>query len=310
MKCSLLNRFLDFEFHDAQFNLKDCENDNLCVAVKHLNIHKNAKENPYEYDMEIAAAEIYFQNLRVSSFEPMRAYKSDNNGNLYTDEPQIIYKGSKAEEEFIAQLKRGIVVYSIDICKDERGAFWSIEANGKNCFTVSVSFDDAVVMWEEYCQKAWYELHRQYDYDITLDTPTGDQKTAVHIVCDEESSADDLPSVSVSIKYEKEEIWGYGKDYLWTDAFADLQKKLLADVKIKGCLVCKHGNMCPVGNFPNEIFCTKDVSITQKSDLFFYTEDDVERAERLRRYTDICEFFDYQSPDFFTYNDWLYHLNK
>lgn len=304
MKCSLLNRFLDFEFHDAQFNLKDCENDNLCVAVKYLNIHKSAKENPYEYDMEIAAAEIYFQNLLVSSFEPLRAYKLDDSGNLYTDEPQIIYKGSKAKEEFIAQLKRGISVYNIDICEDERGVFWSITANGKICFTVSASFDDAVVRWEEYCKKAWYELHRQYDYDITLDTPAGEQKTAVHIACDEENNADDLPSVSVGIKYEKEEIWGYGNDHLWIDAFDDLQKKLPADVRIKCCLVCKHGNMCPVGNFPNEIFCTKDVSITQKSDLFFYTEDDKERAERLRRYTDICESFDYQSPDFFTYNDW------
>lgn len=304
MKCSLLNRFHDFEFHDAEFYLNSCEKNDLCVTVKHLNIHKNTKENPYEYDMEIAAAEIHFQNLQVSSFEPMRAYKLDDSGNLYTDEPQIIYKGSKAEEKFIAQLKRGISVYNIDICEDERGIFWSIETNGKSCFTVSVSFDDAVVRWEEYCKKAWYELHRQYDYNITLDTPAGEQKTAVHIVCDEESGADDLSSVSVGIKYGKEEICGYGKDYLWIDAFADLQKKLPENVKIKCCLVCKHGNMCPVGNFPNEIFCTKDVLITQKSDLFFYTEDDGERAERLRRYTDICESFDYQSHDFFTYNDW------
>ena len=69
-------------------------------------------------------------------------------------------------------------------------------------------------------------------------------------------------------------LCGYGKDYLWADAFADLQKNLPNNVKMRCCMTCRHGNMCPVGNKPGELFCTKDVSITQKSDLFFYTENE------------------------------------
>ena len=66
--------------------------------------------------------------------------------------------------------------------------------------------------------------------------------------------------------------------------------------------------MCPVGNTPGELFCTKDVEITQKSDLFFYTEDESERTKRFRNYTDICEKYQEQSKDHFTYNDYLFYF--
>ena len=100
----------------------------------------------------------------------------------------------------------------------------------------------------------------------------------------------------------------YGKDFLWVDAFADLQKKLPDNVKIQCCLTCRHGNMCPVGNKPGELFCTKDVIITQKSDLFFYTEDDAERTSRSRDCTNVCEKYEEQSKDYYTYNDYLYYF--
>ena len=66
--------------------------------------------------------------------------------------------------------------------------------------------------------------------------------------------------------------------------------------------------MCPVGNKPGELFCTKDVIITQKSDLFFYTEDDAERISRSRDCTNVCEKYEEQSKDYYTYNDYLYYF--
>ena len=68
--------------------------------------------------------------------------------------------------------------------------------------------------------------------------------------------------------------------------------------------------MCPVGNQPNEVFCTRDVRITQKSDLFFYTEDYAEREKRSKKYTDICENYQSQSEDYYTYNSYLYYLTQ
>ena len=69
---------------------------------------------------------------------------------------------------------------------------------------------------------------------------------------------------------------------------------LLADMEI-----------CPVGNKPGELFCTKDVIITQKSDLFFYTEDEAERSKRSHDCTDICEKYQEQTSEHYTYNDYL-----
>ena len=75
-------------------------------------------------------------------------------------------------------------------------------------------------------------------------------------------------------------------------------------------MTCRHGNFCPVGNCFGELFCTKDVTIREKSDLFFYTEDYTERDNRSRGYTDICEDYKEQTADHFTYSDYLYHLGK
>jgi hypothetical protein len=111
-------------------------------------------------------------------------------------------------------------------------------------------------------------------------------------------------------QYNSKEYCGYGDDYLWIDAFADLQRKLPEGVFLKCCLTCRHGNLCPVGNDVNEVFCTKDVLITQKSDLFFYTEDEVERAKRSKQYCGLCEDYQPQSEDFYTYNDYLCFLQK
>ena len=116
------------------------------------------------------------------------------------------------------------------------------------------------------------------------------------------------PMVIYRALYGEKELWGYGMDYLWEDAFADLQNKLPDNVKIQCCMTCRHGNMCPVGNKPGELFCTKDVVITQKSDLYFYTEDEVECAKRSRHCADFCENYQEQSNDCYTYNDYLFHF--
>lgn len=146
---------------------------------------------------------------------------------------------------------------------------------------------------------------------VFLETPNGEIETDICINYSDEDNEGEDYKVSVKIAYDGKEFCGTGcDDYFEMDTFADLQNQLPKDVKLKCCLVCKHGNMCPIGNFHNEVFCTNDVLISEKSDLFFYTEDDIERKNRSRKYTDICNKFAVQNPDYYTYNDWLYCLNK
>lgn len=315
MKYSLENCLSDFEFHDSEWSFNSYEYNNLSVTAKHLNIHNGIKENPYDYDMEIKSAVITFKNIEFHSFEPMRAYDVDEYGNLHTDEPRIVYGGDKSRERLIEVLNSGITINGFETQQKNGRTIFDFSTAGKVNFFALISFDSCIIEWDEYSQKAWYELHRQYNYEITLETPSGEQRTDIAIICHEEDmyyqgKLETAPIVTVGIKYEEQTIWGLGKDYFWIDAFADLQKKLPENVKLKCCLVCKHGNMCPAGNCRNEVFCTKDVLITEKSDLFFYTEDAEECNKRSRKYVDICESFENQNEIDFTYNDWLYELNK
>ena len=311
MHYSSTNRLQDFEFHDAELSLISWENNRLIVSAKYLNVHKDAAPNNADADMETSEARITFSGFQIQEFEPSRTWKRDENGQSYTDDLIIIHTEAVARSMFENELKNSITVMGIALEND----IYELGAIGIDpYFSVRFRFSDVDIEWDDYRKKAWYELHRQYKKTITLSTPNGNCELDARIICHDEDvysfGGDKVegPSVSVGIKYGEKEIWGHGKDYLWVDAFADLQKKLPDNVKIQCCLTCRHGNMCPVGNTPSELFCTKDVAITQKSDLFFYTEDEAERTKRFRDYTDICEKYQEQSKDHFTYNDYLFYF--
>lgn len=311
MKYRSINRIEDFEFHDAQLTLESYINDRLVVSVKYLNVHKGTEYNQSDFDMEIELAKIVFERFVVQSFEPCRTWKQDENGNLYTDEPRVVYEGKEASGYFRHEIEEGLTLYYLG--KDENNIY-SLDSCGEMpFFSGTFTCDSMVIEWENYRKKAWYELHKTYNKEVFLATSEGIKKVKLLIHCNEEDDNIDslkTPKISLGIKYKDKQIFGRGNDFLWTDAFADLQKQLPEDVIIQCCMTCGHGNMCPVGNKPNELFCTKDVAIMKKSDLYFYTEDDTERKRRSREYTDWCEFYVQQTEDYFTYNDYLFWLKR
>ena len=140
---------------------------------------------------------------------------------------------------------------------------------------------------------------------ITLHTPNGDVPTLLDM-----THAEEADTLQLHLRYE-------GTSYQTSavsagrieHAFAALQRPLPADVYLQCCLTCQHGNFCPVGSDFNEIFCTKDLKISKKADLFFPTEDADERSRRQRAYCDCCPSFAPQVPDVFTYNDYLNALH-
>ena len=118
--------------------------------------------------------------------------------------------------------------------------------------------------------------------------------------------------VEITINYNGTEYFATGKDYLWVDAFATLQLKLPSDIRLACCMTCRHGTMCPYGNDKNQLFCTKDVLLTSKDDvieLMHYKGHD-SFFEREVSSIHCCDDFSYQSDDYYTYNDYLYRLQK
>lgn len=313
MKFCVENDLSLFEFHDATFSFVDFDGKDLIISGKAVNIHKNTPQNPSDVDMELSYAQITFKNFNSATYEPGRAWKTDDDGKSYPVGPRIIYTHQEAIDKITAELQEGLEVFHFE--EEEKGGY-SIGGCGiEPYFTIEFDFDSVIVSWNECNKKAWYELRHKYCFDSVLNTPNGDETVQLTITSDEgtvyiNGIAMEPPTVSVGCKYDGKAFWGYGKDHLWIDAFADLQRKLPEGVFLKCCLTCRHGNLCPVGNDVNEVFCTKDVLITQKSDLFFYTEDEVERAKRSKQYCGLCEDYQPQSEDFYTYNDYLCFLQK
>jgi len=148
------NKLSDFEFHDAEFTLDSFDNDRLIVNAVYLNIHKDAEQNPHETDMEIASARITFSEFKLLSYESGRAYKQDENGNYYTDEPQIHLIGDAASERFSKQLKAGLTIFDLEMTDASKHFIDAISSDP--FFTVCFAFESVVIEWNDYKKEAWY----------------------------------------------------------------------------------------------------------------------------------------------------------
>lgn len=311
MKFCAENDLTLFEFHDSVFSFVSFDGTNLIVSAKHMNIHKNTPQNPSDFDMEIDSAQITFQNFNAATYEPGRVWETGDDGKWYPVGTRVVFSDRDAIDRILDELRNEIRVYHFEKGENCR---YSIGGSGiEPYFTIEFDFDSVIICWDEYKKKAWYERHRQYRFDSILETPNGDEAVQLTVIRHDEAVyakgvLEHPLTVNVGCRYSGKEYWGHGRDYLWIDAFADLQRQLPADVLLKCCLTCGHGNLCPVGNDVNEVFCTKDALITQKSDLYFYTEDSSERVKRSRQYCDLCEDYQPQADGFYTYNDYLYYL--
>lgn len=140
---------------------------------------------------------------------------------------------------------------------------------------------------------------------------TSSEKALVTAKIEYDNTDDTVQPLSrISLVYNNTEYYGEGIDYLLTDTFADLQSKLPQSVKLACCMTCRYGHMCPYGNEPNKLFCLKGKSTCNKSDVCeIFDQGDISEKCVVSSYT-YCESFVYQSDKFYTYNDYLYELQK
>ena len=71
----------------------------------------------------------------------------------------------------------------MDLLAKESFQVFHLKREGDHCeigccgvepyFTVEFDFDSVEITWDTYEKKAWYELHRYYPFQATLDTPEG-----------------------------------------------------------------------------------------------------------------------------------------
>lgn len=150
----------------------------------------------------------------------------------------------------------------------------------------------------------------QMDRVLHLLAPDGETTVQIHIEYFSDQpvvSEDTVTSMSVRLVYDSREYVGVGTNYPFMDAFANIQKQLPDGVLMKGCVNCVHGNLCPYGGDPNLLLCTKQFVITEKLDLTDHIANDDITSNDTREFTDVCDDFAVQTPDRYTYSDYLYY---
>ena len=310
MKYTSIDRLQDFEFHDSEIRLVEWSKIGaLTLCARLLNVHKDAASNNMGVDMEIKEANICFHNIRINEYELMRSSTYDEEGNMHFGEPQVVHRGNEARKMFEKDLEDEITVLYLEEKNNGEHELGGIGYKNR-CFMLRFTFNTVQIQWSDYSNAAWYVLNQQHRSKIKLSTTNGDADCDIHILSQSEDVYDDQSDIRVTLFYNKNTYEGYGKDYFWVESFADLQKKLPDGVRLNCCLNCRHGNMCPFGNPPGEVFCTNGEIINSKDDMISYIDNNPEWYKNSRFYTDVCESFVEQTDDYYTYNDYLYWLNK
>ncbi len=313
MNHCIKNSISDFDFHDSEVFDYISDKNNLTLFIKHLNVKKNTNENPFDYHMEIDVAKLTFFNLSFVSFKPGDTWAQDDNGVMQCVKKAKKYSGKRGAKRFINEMASKFCINCFstesipDLSKDAEVFSHKLSCIGYNepYFDVILISDAFSVEWDNYLKKAWYEYTKQSYESVVIQAYDTDIKEKVHTVAhfDDEGM---VTSASVSITIDDDRLIGIGnnKEY----AILNLISQFPDTIKLKACMTCRHGNFCPIGDNEDEIFCMKDIVPKQKSDLFYYTEDDKERADRVRKLLYVCDDYKPMEKDFYTYND--YYLNN
>lgn len=154
MNHSILASPEDFEFHDAVLTLLSWEGDCLTVRASYLNIHKNASPDRQKTDMELDETRLTFSGIDILEFEPSRTWERNENGELFTKDPQILYTGTDASDRFAAELRHTVRVIGLT---GENGLYELGAAGMDPYFSVRFRFSSLRAEFGGYLRPAWYE---------------------------------------------------------------------------------------------------------------------------------------------------------
>ena len=166
-----------FEFHDALFSPVSLDREKLIISAEYLNIHKNTRQNPFNYDMEIDYAQITFTNFRALSYKYASTETTDCNPPSF---PFKIISGQEAQEKIFEELENQITVYDFDSIDGSRyfidgcgiQAFFVMEF----CFTDSNLNHTGIYLYS----KGKIMIHLTFDYKTDEKCTTPGQYLKYH----------------------------------------------------------------------------------------------------------------------------------
>ncbi len=145
---------MEFEFHDAWAEKIRWEGNTLICRVKQCNLHASAPENPYPQDMELKEAVLTLSRFQVKEY-CLPSYESRSPDGKTEVHPEQRFFGMEAKQRFAPAAAEGLWLKYFS-CQDQTKS--TLEACGRtdSYFTLTFSFRQALVEWEEFAEKAWY----------------------------------------------------------------------------------------------------------------------------------------------------------
>lgn len=305
MKYISKNQTKDFEFHDTSIISSRRVNNSLFLTTKFLCIHENSANNPFDTDMEIDFADITLENFLIKSYKEFGYIRYDQNTKEQTKVDDTVIYGTEAVEKFNLTLENntnGKLRFNY-FEKNEEGYYFEV-IYPQGIFSIKCYASAVKIEWDEFKRPAWYLYRHSRTRPLILMTEKGEETSEVTVYYND-SNSDGLDP-SLSLTFMGKNYFSLKRYYNFDELFAEMQNQLPENIFIKCCVTCRHGNFCPFGNIPDEIFCTKDVIIRNKDDACRYTSDD----NRKKVSTYCCQDYKPQSKNFYTYNDFLHYVNK
>ena len=154
-----------FEFHDAEVVSIELKDQCMIWIAKRINATKENTQNHYPADMCVAESEIVFESVEIKGITFL-GYK------VFNAEHVLIHHEKPQEanpDEFASILNDSLSQYC-QYCrihgmgmeqapedgKHKYSATFTIDA-GTRVFDILLDFDRAVISWNEFNGKAWYE---------------------------------------------------------------------------------------------------------------------------------------------------------
>lgn len=159
MKYEAFNELNHFQYHDAEINQINIQDNNMQWDVSYINATTENSQNNLSKDMCIDQANMQFNDFSIDKIV-QSAYKTfDSNKNLIESS-----EAKEAEPDDYCNILQGSVgnycrIHSMKILssvKNKQRACCNIDSFSAN-YELYFSFSKVVVQWNEYNGLAWYE---------------------------------------------------------------------------------------------------------------------------------------------------------
>ena len=159
MKYCSIDELDHFEFHDSAAEEIGLEEGKLVCWLRELNVTTENSQSGHVTDMRVGKARMTLEGVRLE-WAKGDVSPAGRDGSVSV----VMRSLGEFADYFRPRKDWGLQIICLDgYCRNGDGRFraeWVFFAEGNDFFTARLSFDKAIVEWDEYSGKAWYADRR------------------------------------------------------------------------------------------------------------------------------------------------------